>query len=82
MMVEPHAMWIEALVKDKRTKRDFADCLTYLLEEKYSQVANVRLVLDHENTLQPLCMKRLSLKKHSIQQNGLNGMTHYCTEAG
>jgi hypothetical protein len=34
LMFEPPAGWRHALVKETRTQRDFADCLTSLLDEK------------------------------------------------
>jgi DDE superfamily endonuclease len=56
LMFEPQAGWRHALVKETRTKRDFADCLKYLLDEKYAHVSKVRLVLDNLNTHTPAAL--------------------------
>ncbi len=56
LMFEPQAGWRHALVKETRTKRDFADSLKDLLDEKYASVPKVRLVLDHLNTHTPAAL--------------------------
>lgn len=56
LMFEPQAGWRHALVKATRTKRDFAECLKYLLEEKYASASKVRLVLDNLNTHTPAAL--------------------------
>jgi DDE superfamily endonuclease len=56
LMFEPHLGWRHACVKETRTKRDFASCLKYLLDEKYAHVPKVRLVLDNLNTHTPAAL--------------------------
>jgi hypothetical protein len=56
LMFEPHAGWRHALVKETRTKRDFADCLKYLLDDKYASASKVRLILDNLNTHTPAAL--------------------------
>jgi len=56
LMFEPLAGWRHGLVKETRTKRDFADCLKYLLDEKYASSTKVRLVLDNLNTHTPAAL--------------------------
>jgi DDE superfamily endonuclease len=56
LMFEPRAGWRHALVKETRTKRDFADCLKYLLDDKYASASKVRLVLDNLNTHTPAAL--------------------------
>jgi hypothetical protein len=55
-MFEPQTGGRHAMVKETRTKRDFADCLKYLLDEKYASVSKVRLVLDNLNTHTPAAL--------------------------
>jgi DDE superfamily endonuclease len=56
LMFEPQAGWRHALVKETRTKRDCADCLKYLLDEKYASASKVRLVLDNLKTHTPAAL--------------------------
>jgi hypothetical protein len=56
MMFEPHAGWRHVLCKETRTKRDFANCLKYLLDERYAHAHKVRLVLDNLNTHTPAAL--------------------------
>jgi hypothetical protein len=56
LMFEPQTGWRHALVKDTRTKRDFADCLKCLLDDKYASAPKVRLLLDNLNTHTPAAL--------------------------
>ena len=83
LMFEPQVGWRHARVKETRTKRDFAECLKYLLDEKYAHVPKIRLVLDNLNTTHlQRCTKHLSLKKHFAWQRELNGITLHSMGVG
>jgi hypothetical protein len=47
---EPLRGWRHVKVTDRRTKRDWAECIRELLEVHYPQVPLIRLVLDNLNT--------------------------------
>lgn len=49
VMVEPLAGW-------RRTRRDFAECLRYLVEDRYPAAEYVRLVVDNLNTPVPAAL--------------------------
>jgi hypothetical protein len=50
MMVEPLAGWRHVVVTERRTKRDYAECLRYLVEERYPDAERICLVQDNLNT--------------------------------
>jgi hypothetical protein len=61
VMVEPLAGWRHVAVTERRTRRDFAECLRYLVEERYPTVEYVtveyvRLVVDNLNTPVPAAL--------------------------
>jgi hypothetical protein len=56
VMVEPLAGWRHVDVTAQRTKQDFAECLRYLVEERYPTAQYVRLVLDNLNTHVPAAL--------------------------
>ena len=56
VMVEPLAGWRHVAVTERRTRRDFAECLCYLMEERYPTAAYVRLVVDNLNTHVPAAL--------------------------
>lgn len=56
VMVEPLAGWRHVAVTERRTRADFAECLRYLVEERYPTVAYVRLVVDNLNTHVPAAL--------------------------
>jgi hypothetical protein len=47
---EPHAGWREIVVTEQRAKRDFAEQMRWLVEERYPEAERVRVVLDNLNT--------------------------------
>jgi hypothetical protein len=49
-MCEPLRGWRHVRVTERRTRRDYAECLRELLEVHYPQAAKVRLVQDNLNT--------------------------------
>ena len=55
-MVEPLAGWRHVAVTEQRTRRDFAACLRYLVEERYPHAEYVRLVVDNFNTHVPAAL--------------------------
>jgi len=56
VLVEPLAGWRHVAVTERRTRLDFAECLRYLVEERYPDVAYVRLVVDNLNTHVPAAL--------------------------
>jgi hypothetical protein len=50
VMVEPLAGWRHVAVTARRTKRDYAECLRYLVEERYPDAERIYLVQDNLNT--------------------------------
>jgi hypothetical protein len=56
VLVEPLAGWRHVAVTQRRTRLDFAECLRYLVEERYPDVAYVRLVVDNLNTHVPAAL--------------------------
>jgi DDE superfamily endonuclease len=50
VMVEPLAGWRHVAVTERRTKRDYAECLRWLVEERYPRARYVCLVQDNLNT--------------------------------
>jgi hypothetical protein len=56
VMVEPLAGWRHVAVTEQRTKADFAECVRYLVEERYPTVEYIRLVVDNLNTHVPAAL--------------------------
>jgi hypothetical protein len=56
VMAEPLAGWRHVAVTERRTRRDFAECLRYLVEERYPAAEYVRLVVDNLNTHVPAAL--------------------------
>ena len=56
VMVEPLSGWRHVAVTARRTRVDFAECLRYLVEERYPDVAYIRLVVDNLNTHVPAAL--------------------------
>jgi hypothetical protein len=50
VMVEPLAGWRHVQVTARRTKRDYAECLRYLVEERYPDAERICVVQDNLNT--------------------------------
>ncbi len=50
VMVEPLAGWRHVAVTEHRTKQDYAECLRYLVEERYPEAERIYLVQDNLNT--------------------------------
>jgi hypothetical protein len=50
VMVEPLAGWRHVAVTEQRTKQDYAECLRYLVEERYPDAERLYLVQDNLNT--------------------------------
>jgi hypothetical protein len=50
VMVEPLAGWRHVAVTEHRTKQDSAECLRYLVEERYLEAERIYLVQDNLNT--------------------------------
>jgi hypothetical protein len=56
VMVEPLAGWRHVVVTERRTRREFAECVRYLLEDRYPNAEYVRLVVDNLNTHVPAAL--------------------------
>jgi hypothetical protein len=50
VMVEPLAGWRHVQVTRRRTKQDYAECLRYLVEERYPEAESICVVQDNLNT--------------------------------
>jgi hypothetical protein len=50
VLVEPLAGWRHVTVTKRRTKHDYAECLRYLVEERYPQAERICVVQDNLNT--------------------------------
>jgi DDE superfamily endonuclease len=50
MMVEPLAGWRHVEVTQQRTKQDYAECLRWLVEERYPDADYICVVQDNLNT--------------------------------
>jgi transposase len=50
MFVDAHRPWRHAKVTDRRTNRDFAECMRDLVDEHYPNAACIRIVLDNLST--------------------------------
>jgi ribonuclease D len=50
VLVEPLAGWRHVTVTAHRTKQDYAECLRYLVEERYREAERIYLVQDTLNT--------------------------------
>jgi len=50
VLVEPLAGWRHLTVTERRTKRDYAECLRYLVEERYPDAERICVVQDNLNT--------------------------------
>jgi DDE superfamily endonuclease len=50
VLVEPLAGWRHVAMTEHRTKHDYAECLRYLVEERYPEAERVYLVQDNLNT--------------------------------
>jgi hypothetical protein len=50
VLVEPLAGWRYVAVTQRRTKRDYAECLRYLVEERYPEAERICVVQDNLNT--------------------------------
>ena len=55
-MIEPLAGWRHVEMTERRTKRDYAECLRWLVDTVYPEVEYVRLVHDNLNTHTPAAL--------------------------
>ena len=56
MMVEPLAGWRHVAVTERRTLRDFAEQMRYLVDVAYPRATQIRVVLDNLNTHRPAAL--------------------------
>ena len=65
-MVEPLVGWRHVEMTEQRTKRDYAECIRWLVDDVYPHAEYVRIVQDNLNTHIPLpCMKSCLLQKRT-----------------
>jgi transposase len=53
MFVDVHRPWRHAKVTDRRTSRDFAECMRDLVDKHYPEAERIRVVLDNLSTHTP-----------------------------
>lgn len=53
ILCEPQAGWRHVAVTDQRTMRDFAEQMSWLVDEKYPEAEIIRVVLDNLHTHKP-----------------------------
>ena len=56
MFFEPHAGWRHVKVTERRTAKDFAECLKDLVDTHYPEAVQIRLVTDNLNTHTPAAL--------------------------
>lgn len=56
MMFAPHSAWRNVKVTQRRTKRDFAECLRDLVDIHFPLADKIRIVLDNLNTHSLACL--------------------------
>lgn len=56
MFFEPLAAWRSVKVTDQRTMLDYAQCMKYLVDERYPQAEVIRVVQDNLNTHKPAAL--------------------------
>lgn len=56
MFFEPHAGWRHVKVTERRTAKDFAECLKDLVDAHYPEAEQIRLVTDNLNTHTPAAL--------------------------
>ena len=78
MCYEPLAGRRRVMVRDRRTKADWAWCIRELLEEHYPQAERVVLVLDNLNTTR-IRAGGNSLYPQAITEIELSAIILYCT---
>ena len=56
MFFEPHAGWRHVKVTERRTAKDFVECLKDLVDTHYPEAEQIRLVTDNLNTHTPAAL--------------------------
>jgi len=56
MFFEPLTAWRDVQVTDRRTMLDYAQCMKYLVDERYPQAEIVRVIQDNLNTHKPAAL--------------------------
>ena len=56
MFVDAHRPWRHAKVTDRRTSRDFAQCMRDLVDEHYPKAQRIRVVMDNLSTHTPAAL--------------------------
>src|SRR5258708_2721745 len=56
MFVDVHRPWRHAKVTDRRTSRDFAECMRDLVDKHYPEAETIRVVMDNLSTHKPAAL--------------------------
>ncbi len=56
MFVDAHRPWRHAKVTDRRTSRDFAECMRDLVDKHYPKAERIRVVMDNLSTHTPAAL--------------------------
>ena len=76
MMFEPLAGKRHVKVTERRTKKDWAECMRQLVDEIYPQAERIVVVMDNLNThTRHLCMRLLSQQKQNALLTNLRFIT-------
>ena len=60
MFVDAHRPWRHAKVTDRRTSRDFAECMRDLVDKHYPKAERIRVVMDNLSTHTPAALYETS----------------------
>jgi hypothetical protein len=53
VLVAPHVGWRHVEITERRTHTEYAECLRWLVDEAFPDVARIRVVQDHLSTHDP-----------------------------
>ena len=65
--VEPLAGWRHVEMTERRTKRDYAECIRWLVDHVYPKAEYVRIVQDNLNTVAQRCHYRKHYARSSTR---------------
>ncbi len=63
------------MVTDRRTKKDWAQCIRELVDVSYPHASKVRLLLDNLNTHTAASTRRLHHRRRGVSWNGWSSIT-------
>ena len=83
MFVDAHRPWRHAKVTDRRTSRDFAECMRDLVDVHYPKAERIRVVLDNLSTHTPAALyESLEPPRPAASCGDWNSTTRPSTRAG